>query len=164
MLKKPLKILAINPGTKYLGLAVFEGSDLRYWGIKILRGKWSGQKFEKAKEIILDLKDDYEANTLAIKRLHRSRSSANLSQLVTKIKEFSKRKGLKVYQYSLKDLKDFFSLGTKINKKGIAGLVVSQYPFLTHAFDKEKRNRNPYFARMFEAIALGIVCFNQLDH
>jgi hypothetical protein len=46
----------------------------------------------------------------------------------------------------------------------MAELVTAQYPFLTHPFEKEKRNKSPYFIRMFEAIALGIVCFNQLDH
>ena len=87
-----------------------------------------------------------------------------MNQLVDKIKEFSRRKGLRVYQYSLKNLKDFFSLGTKVNRWQIAELVVTQYPFLIHLFEKEKRNKNPYLIRMFEAIALGIVCFHELDH
>jgi Holliday junction resolvasome RuvABC endonuclease subunit len=164
MRKKPIKILAINPGSKYLGIAISEASDLKYWGIKVLKGKWSKEKIEKIKQILSDLINRYETNVLAIKKLHRSRSSANLNQLVRKIKEFSKRRGLKVYQYSLKDVKDFFSLGTKINKRQMAELVVSQYSFLTHPFEKEKRNKNPYFIRMFEAVALGIICFNQLDH
>jgi Holliday junction resolvasome RuvABC endonuclease subunit len=127
MPNKPLKILAINPGSKYLGIAISEASELKYWGIKVLKGKWSRGKIEKIEQILSDLIDRYEANILAIKKLHRSRSSQHLNRLVCKIKEFSKRKGLKVYQYSLKDLKDFFSLGTKINKRQMAELVVSQY-------------------------------------
>jgi len=109
MSKKPLKIIGINPGSKYLGIAIFQGSDLRYWGIKVLKGKWSKEKIEKAKEIISDLIVRYDLNVLAIKRLHPSRSSKNLNRLVAKIKEFSKRKGLRVYQYSMKDLEKFFS-------------------------------------------------------
>jgi Holliday junction resolvasome RuvABC endonuclease subunit len=164
MVKKPLTILGINPGSKYLGIAVFQESDLRYWAIKVLKGVWSKGKIKKAKAILSDLIDRYDVNVLAIKKLHPSRSSKNLDRLATIIKEFSKRKGLKVYQYSLKDVKDFFSLGTKINKRQMAELIVTQYPFLGHPFEKEKRNRNPYFIRMFEAIALGFVCFRQLDH
>jgi len=83
--------------------------------------------------------------------------------LVAKIKEFSKRKGLRVYQYSMKDLEKFFSPEEKINKKQMAELVASEYPFLFQPLQKEKGNKNPYAIRMFEAIALGIRCFHQLD-
>lgn len=163
MLKKPLKIIGINPGSKYLGIAIFQGSDLRYWGIKTLKGKWSKEKIEKTKEVISDLIAQYDLNVLAIKKLHPSRSSKNLNRLVAKIKEFSKRKGLRVYQYSMNDLEKFFSPEEKINKKQMAELVASEYPFLFQALEKERRNKNPYAIRMFEAIALGIRCFHQLD-
>jgi Holliday junction resolvasome RuvABC endonuclease subunit len=163
MSKKPLKIIGINPGSKYLGIATFQGSDLRYWGIKVLKGKWSKGKMEKAKEIISDLIERYDPNILAIKKFHPSRSSKKLNQLVAKIKEFSKRNGLRVYEYSVKDLEKFFSPEEKINKRKIAELVASEYPFLFPMLEKEKRNKNLYAIRMFEAIALGIRCFNKLD-
>lgn len=163
MLKRPLKIIGVNPGTKYLGLAIFQGSDLRYWGIKTLKGIWSKEKVERIKAIISDLIERYELNALALKKLHPSRSSKNLNQLVAKIKEFSKRKGLRVYEYSIKDLERFLSPKEKINKKQMAEFVVSEYPFLFHVFEKEKKNKNPYAIRMFEAIALGLRYFYQLN-
>jgi Holliday junction resolvasome RuvABC endonuclease subunit len=163
MSKKPLKIIGINPGSKYLGIAIFQGSDLRYWGIKVLKGKWSKEKMERAKEILSDLIDQYDLNVLAIKRLHPSRSSKNLNQLVARIKDFLKRKGLRIYEFSLKDLEKFFSPEEKINKRKMAELVASDYPFLFQMLEKERRNKNPYAIRMFEAIALGIRCFHQLD-
>jgi hypothetical protein len=164
MAKKPLKILAINPGSKYFGIAFFKKSNLQYWGIKVFKGKHSEKKTTKIKMVLSDFINRYGPNVLVIKRLHHSRTSKNLNQVVMKIKELSRRKGLRVCRYSLKDLKDYFSLGIKISKREMAELVAAQYPFLTHTFEKEKRNKNPYFIRMFEAIALGIVCFNQLDH
>jgi Holliday junction resolvasome RuvABC endonuclease subunit len=163
MSKRPLKIIGINPGSKYLGIAVFHGSDLRYWAIKTLRGKWSKEKIGKSKEILSDIINRYELNVLAIKKLHPSRSSKNLNQLVTKTKEFSKRKDLRVYEYSMRDIEKFFFPEKKINKKQLAELIASEYPFLFQVLEKEKKNRNPYAIRMFEAIALGIRCFHQLD-
>jgi Holliday junction resolvasome RuvABC endonuclease subunit len=163
MPKKPLKILGLNPGSKYLALAVFQGSDLRYWGIKVLQRKWSKEKLEKAKEILSNLINRHDLNVLAIKELHRSRSAKNLNLLTAKVREFSRGRGLRVYEYSLKDLEKFFSPEEKINKKQMAELVASEYPFLFQALEKEGRNKNPYAIRMFEAIALGIRCFRQLD-
>ena len=163
MLKKPLKILGLNPGSKYLSLAILQRADLRYWAIKVLPGKWSKEKLEQAKEILSNLINRYDLNVLAIKKLHGSRSSKNLNLLTAKIREFSRGRGLRVYEYSLKDLEKFFSPEEKINKKQMAELVASEYPFLFQALEKERKNKNPYAIRMFEAIALGNRCFHQLD-
>ncbi len=164
MVTKPLKILAINPGSKYLGIAFFEESELQYWAIKVFKGKHSKEKLEKIKMVLSDLIDRYDPNILAIKKLHSSRSSKNLNLLAFEIENLSKGKGLKVFQYSLKNLKDFFSPETKISKREMAEMIVPRYPFLIYSYLKEKRNKNPYFIRMFEAVALGTRCFDQLDH
>ncbi len=163
MAAKPTRILAINPGSKYLGLAVFEGMDLRFWTIKVLKGKWSPEKIKKARAILYDLIDRYGVNTVALKNLHRSRNSRNLNQMVNKIKDLLRRRGLETYQYSIKEIEEHFSSGLRINKRQMAEMVVSVYPFLRSEFERERKSKNPYFIRMFEAIALGVRCLNQLD-
>jgi Holliday junction resolvasome RuvABC endonuclease subunit len=163
MLKRPLTILGINPGSKYLGIAVFRGSELRDWGIKVIKGKWSRQKLEKILKIIAGFIEQYKPQALAIKKIHPSRSSSNLDNLVLKIKTLSKRKGLKVYQYSIKELESFFSQDERINKKKLADIIASEYPALFNELNREKSHKNPYHIRMFEAVALGSVCFHQLD-
>jgi len=134
------------------------------WRVKVLKGKWSKEKMKRAIGIISDFIERYEPGVLAIKKVHPSRRSRNLAQLVARIKQFSRRKGLKVYQYSIKDLEDFFSEEEKIkNKKRLAEMMVSEYPHLFHEFKREKSHKNPYYFRMFEAVALASVCFHQLD-
>jgi len=163
MPKRSLRIIGINPGSKYLALAIFKGSDLRYWAIKVLKGKWSKEKVEKTKEILSDLINRYDLNALAIKKLHRSRSSPNLNKLVAKIREFSRRRKMRVYEYSIKDAEIFFSPEERINKKKLAEITASEYPALFHELNKEKNHKNPYHIRMFEAVAFASVCFHQLD-
>jgi len=104
MPKKITKILAINPGTRYLGIAVFEGPELLDWRVKVIKGKWSKEKQQKTLAVVRNLIERYQPNVLAIKKLHRSRSSANLNLLVSRIKQLSKRKGLRIHQYSIKDV------------------------------------------------------------
>jgi hypothetical protein len=163
MPRRLIKILALNPGTRYLGIAVFEGAELLDWGVKVLKGKWSVQKMERAKKIVSLLIDCWRPDVLAIKLLYSSRSSEDLKRLVARIKELPKRRGLKVYQYSIKELETFFSPEVKINKKKLAELVASAYPVLLHELEREKSHKNPYHLRMFEAVALGSMCFHQLD-
>lgn len=163
MFKKPVTIIGINPGAKYLGISVFSGSELRDWRIRSIKGKWSKGKTEKVKIIISNLIERYKPDALAIKKLNPSRSSSDLNNLVTKIKILSERKGARVYQYSIKDLENFFSPEERINKNKLAKIMVSEYPFLFHELNKENNNKNNYHIRMFEAVALGSVCFHQLD-
>ena len=163
MIKKPIKILAVNPGTRYLGIAIFRGAELRDWGVKVVEGKWSEEKINKIKTIILSLIDKYEPDVLSIKKLNLCRSSSNLTRLSNKIKNLARRKGLIVYQYSIGDLKAFFSPKDKINKKKMAAIVTREYPALCHELGKEKSRKNSYYLRMFESVALGLVCYRQLD-
>jgi len=163
MPKKPLTIIGVNPGTRYLGVTVLQGPELRDWRVKVLKGKWSKEKIRKAIEIISDFIERYEPGVLAIKKLHPSRKSKNLALLVARIKEFSKRKGLKIYQYSIKDLEEFFIQENKLNKKNLAEEITTEHPALFHELQKEKVHKNPYYIRVFEAVALASRCFRQLD-
>jgi len=158
MPRKPLKILGISPGTRYIGVALFCGSELMDWCVKNIEGKWSKGKIEKAMAVISDLIGQHDPDVLSIKKLHPSRTSSNLNRLVGRIKGLSKRKRIRVYQYSIKELEDFFYPEGRINKRELAEMVATEYPVLSHELNREKAHRNPYHIRMFEAVALGSVC------
>lgn len=163
MPKKLHKILAINPGSKYVGIAVFAGHELIDWRVRVIKGKWSATKLQRIILLVHSFIDRYQPDVLAIKRLHRSRGSANLKQLVSRIKQLSKRKRLRIYQFSIKELENFFSPQQRINKAELAAILTSRYPELLSEFNKEQSNKNRYHIRMFEAVALGAVCSHQLD-
>ncbi len=163
MPKKPIKILAVNPGTKYLGIAVFQDSDLRDWSIKVIPGKWSKGKLIVILSIITDLIATHHPDTLVLKVLDPSRRSGNLEKLVGQIRTIAGKKGINVHEYSIEDLERFYSPVERINKRQLAELVSAEYPVLFHELNREIRHKNKYFDRMFEAVALGAVCFDESD-
>jgi Holliday junction resolvasome RuvABC endonuclease subunit len=164
MANKPPTILAINPGSKYLGIAVLQGEILKDWRIKVLKGKWSKEKYARAEKIITGLIKYHRPDVLALKKLHASRSSLDLSYLVERIKDMALKTKMPVRQYAIQEIKDFFSPAERINKKGLAGIIAVRLPDLYHDLEKEKARKNPYLLRMFEAVALGIMCFHKLDN
>jgi Holliday junction resolvasome RuvABC endonuclease subunit len=151
-------IIGISPGTRYLGIAVLYGPELLDWRIKVLEGKWSRAKMGKAMAIISDLMDRYQPTALAIKKLHASRKSHNLGRLVTGLMKYANKKGLKVFQYSIRDLEECFIKEGKHNKKNLAETIASENPVLFHELQKEKKNKNSYYTRVFEAVALAVAC------
>jgi Holliday junction resolvasome RuvABC endonuclease subunit len=161
MLKESLRIIGINPGTRYLGLAVFQDRSLFDWRIKLLDGKWSKKKIDKVIDIISEYIELHDLNSIALKKLHPSRSSKNLRLLVSRIKALAAKKKIKVYQYSIKELEDFYLTEERHNKRTLVEKLVSDYPFLINELEKERAHKNPYHLRMFEAVALGAACFHK---
>lgn len=155
------KILALDPGTKYLGVAAFEGEYLLDWSIKSFRGKYNGEKQKKILQAINYLACEYEADILVVykKRYY----SDTLSTLIQKIEHYSRRKGLKFYKYSLKETEDFFISEGKKNTSCLAKTMVAQYPELELIFNEEQSNQNEYYSKMFKAVALGAMCFYKTE-
>ena len=132
------------------------------WRIKVLEGKWSEDKIKKAVGIVSELIERYEPNVLAIKKLHPSRSSEGLLRLANEFKKLFKRKKLKVYQYSIKEIEGFFIEDGKLNKRNLIEAMVKLYPILHHDLNKERSHKNAYYIRVFEAVGLASACAHEL--
>ncbi len=163
MNRKPLRIIGINPGTRYLGIAVFYDTDLLDWRVKTFRGKWAKEKAGRILEMLSEHIKLYDINALAIKKLHPSRSSKNLKLLVSKIKALARRKRIKVKSFSIYELERFFLADEKANKRNLADKIIKEYPMLVHELNKEKSRKHCYFMRAIEAIALGMKIKNAID-
>jgi Holliday junction resolvasome RuvABC endonuclease subunit len=157
MHKKPVTILGINPGTKYMAVALFRESDLREWSVKVFKGKWSTEKMKKIITVIDEIISRYGVTSLAVKKLHPARTSRQLNLLVKKMKDMAKRRKLKVREYSIKQLEQSLCPGEKGNKKKLAEKVVRDYHILSRELEKERTHRNAYYIRLFEAVALGMM-------
>jgi len=155
MFHESITILAVNPGTKYFGIAVFESEDLVYWGIKVLKGKWCPGKIRNVETTLEKLIRQYGVSMLALKKLHPSRSSRHLNCLAKSIERLAKKKRIKTWHYFLSDVKASFGVGVA-NKMALAECVVARYKFLANDLQKERKHKHPYFVRMFEAIGAGI--------
>ena len=162
MKKGTKRILAINPGSRYLGLALFNGSELKEWMVKTLQYKSLRERLCATEEILYDLIEHEDIDMLVIKKLHPSRSSPNLQKLTDRIKKVAEIKNLAILEYPLSTIKQFFFPSVKSNKKALIEEMTLQYSFLHRVKEKEKKNRNKYFVRMFEAVALGTLFISQL--
>jgi hypothetical protein len=65
MKSNPQTVLAINPGTRYPGMAVFYGHQLQDWRTRVLKGSWSKGKLKKALLIASAWIEKYQPEILA---------------------------------------------------------------------------------------------------
>ncbi len=155
------KIIGINPGTRYTGIAVFHGLELRDWQVRNIDGRWSDDKMTNIILSLSSLIDCHKPDALAIKKLHPSRSSPNLKELVDRVNKLAKRKGLKVCQYTIDELKAHFQSGSR---RELAEKVTEEYPILSHELrvylTRDRAWKERYQQNMFDAVALGLIALS----
>jgi len=156
-------LLAINPGTRYFGVAVLSGSDLVDWGIRVLSGRWSEEKLSKVTDIISELIESHSPDYLVMKQPHPSRTSPQLNALCLRIEETAGEHGLPVHRHSLEEIKQFHSHGMSTTRAKLAESVTLKYPCLVRLYQREKHAYNPYHIRLFEAVILGQAISNVLS-
>ncbi len=164
MQDKEIRTLALNPGSRYVGIAVFHGLELVDWAVKSVREKSSKAKLERLKAILAEIWETHGTNCLAIKSLHPSRSSEYLEQLDRTLKEWAKERDHVVCEYTIKEVETFLLPSGRLNKRLLMEGVAATHPFLFPELEGERQNRNPYLVRMFEAVALGMRCLGEIEN
>jgi hypothetical protein len=151
------RIVCINLGTRYVGLAAFQDHSLRDWCVRTFNGRWSKAKEKKIRRALGGYLDAYQADLVILKEHDPTRSSPALKHLVETVADLIEERGLPTRRYSLDHLKASLPGGSVMNRKTLAEAVVRRHPAIGREFQIEQKSRNSYYQRMFEAVALGSI-------
>ena len=156
-------VLAIVPGSRYVGFAILCGRELKDWGIRVVKRRTPEEKLNYGNKLLASLLEEWRPNVLAIKNLHPSRSSASLNQLAGAMTNLARSMGLRVCRYPLERVEAGLCGTGKASKAKLAARICEAYPFLSRELERERTSRNPYHTRMFEAVALALTCLRELE-
>ncbi len=159
MSKKLPRILAIDPGTRQMGIVVLQGNDLLYYSVKDFKRKRPADELIKAtRETLLRLIQDYEPDVLAYEKSFyvQSRNSALLQVQEAEIKRLAEFRGLTVVGYAPSQARKLLCGDGHASKAQIADLLVRRFPELRR---HRRRHGYPrYWLHMFDAVAVAAVC------
>ncbi len=148
-------VLGISPGTRTLGVVIIDHKNHIVKGkIKTFNGKWSETKQQRITAYLSKIVATYRITTIAIKIIHTSRCSPQLNSLQKAIKAHCRQHHIKLHRYTTHELLCHVGAEKSISKDIIMDYLVEKYPQLLREFTKEKRNQNPYYIKLFEAIAV----------
>jgi len=158
------KILAIDPGTREIGVALLEGEDLLYYGVKSIRNRKRPQQvLNDAANIIGRLIDIYNPSVLAIEKMFLIQKSASLLIVVAdEIKATAQAAGLSVYEYAPTTVRKLICQTGKATKRAAAHIIADRYVELARYLKGRSKWEELYYANMFDAIAVGLACYQQL--
>lgn len=165
MKKNPLqKVLSIDPGTKHLGVAFFEGKNLIYHGVKIIKHLKSPEEtLQEGKKLILRMISDFEPDVLVVEKtfFSNNRNSALLNVFADEIQSVGKRKGLIVKSFAANTVRKQICGNGSASKDEVAKVIVSLYPELKPYLTSDRKWKETFHRNMFDAVALGLLIVNQ---
>lgn len=161
---KPTRILAIDPGTREIGVAVLEGEALLYFGVKTIRNRKRPQQvLQQATRIVKRLIEDYKPTILAIEKMFLIQKSGSLLIVVAdEIKATAQAAGLTVYEYAPTVIRKRICQTGKATKRAVAGIIAGRYFELARYLKGKSKWEELYYANMFDAIAAGLTCYQQV--
>jgi len=158
MSKNNTKILAIDPGTKYMGYAFFD-KKLIYHGVIVIKDGTPTQKLKEGRKAILRLIKDFRPNVLAVEMAFfgNNKTAGIMNVLVREIMSIGRRKGLRVISYAPTTVRKFICGDGRADKKALSEIIVSKYPNLKVYLTQDRAWKERYHQNMFDAVALGVM-------
>jgi len=160
MSQRPPRILAIDPGTRYMGYAVLEGTELLYHGVKTLPRRASPHDSLRAVRLtVRTIIKHLHPTILALENTFfgKSRRSALLSVCADEIAALGRRRGLRVVRYAPPTIKKFISGNGRADKQDVAKMVCLRYPELRAFVGNKRQWKDRFHSNMFDAIALALL-------
>lgn len=153
------RILALDPGTRELGYAAFEGDSLVDYGVKAVRRQSLREaplaRFERAIRTLLREK---KPSILVLERNYfiRIKQNALLTIATAKIKAIAKRRGISTKEYHTRTIRRIVCKNGNSTKREVAQIICSRIPELRAYQGSNRKWRERYYHNIFDAVACGL--------
>jgi RNase H-fold protein (predicted Holliday junction resolvase) len=160
----PNVILAIAPGKRELGIAVFVGADLVSASVKTIRRRKSRKLLLREIAVILrQLFEEFSITIVVIKAITQyQKLSPDLKRIAERIKLEADQKDLQVIGITLEQIKSVLSKDEKATEKKAFETLIEDYPQLEKYWNRPNKWQNDYYAFLFSAVAVGAVYLKTL--
>jgi len=163
MPRRAKRILAIDPGTRWMGVAVMQKGKLLNHGVEVIkRGSNPRENLKNARKAVLRLIRDFEPDILAVeKAFFANNSNAPLMKaLEDNIRLIARRKKLKLVAFAPSSIKKFICGDGWAKKKQVAQAVLVKYPQLRVYYTQDRGWKEVFHQNMFDAVAVGLMASN----
>lgn len=156
---KKIKILAIDPGTRELGMALLEDEQLIHHAVKRIRkGRSPQETLGRGRKLVARFIRDFRPEVLVVEKTFfaRNRNVALLNVFTDEIQALARRKGLRVVSFAPSTVKKYICGDGRASKTEVARAVAARFPELRVYLSQDRKWKTRFHANMFDAVALGM--------
>lgn len=157
-------ILAVDPGTRELGVAVLRGKELLFCGVKTVTYRKNPQRvLETISNYIRNLLKKYRPTHLAIEKMFvTQKNSALLVVSAEQIKATAKEANLPIYEYAPSTVRKRLCQTGRATKRETAAVLAVLFPELKRYYLRTAAWERDYYSNLFDAVAVGVICEQDL--
>lgn len=155
------KILAIDPGTRHMGLAFLGRGKLHYYGVKNIKNRSASETLKEGRKLISRLIREMKPTLLAVEKTFfgTSPNAALLNLVSDEIRTVAKRLRVPVVGYAPTTVKKFITGFGHATKKEVAKAIVIWHPELRVYLTQDRAWKERYHQNMFDAVALAMMTY-----
>jgi crossover junction endodeoxyribonuclease RuvC len=160
-MRKKNRILAIDPGTREMGVAVLENGGLLYSAVEIFRKLPSREeRLKQGRAAVARLIHDFRPSVLAVEKtfIGKSRNAALLNVFADEIAALGRRRGIAVRAFAPNTVKKVVAGHGWARKEEVAQAVARKFPKLKAYLPPDRNWKRRRQFNMFDAVALAIAC------
>jgi Holliday junction resolvasome RuvABC endonuclease subunit len=158
-----IRILAVDPGTKHMGFASFEGTELVDYGVKTIRQGSETIILQHIGEITSRMINEKKPGYFVLERNSFSQIKQNyrLTMAIAKMKHIAHKQGIVICEYDPRTIRKEICNDGNANKKRVAQTVVSSFGELNMFLKSDRVWISRYYMNQLDAVAVGLTFLRQ---
>ncbi len=145
------RILGISFCTRMVGLVVLESDILINHSMKVYKGRWSPQKLETILASLTSAVRDYNIDGIVLSIAPAYTNKKPFQELWNEIVYTFRTYPMPVYNIPFAQLQQFVKSDSKHSREVLMDTVVRKFPELDFYARIERRNKNKYYYKLFDA-------------
>lgn len=148
--------LGISTNTRLLGLAIIHQGRLVDYSIRLHKQSWSPAKATRIVTSLEPCVSRYCIKRIILSRPYEYHQTKAWKTLRDRLSAGCLQKGIAVSEETPEALYSFCPKEQKKTKKAMMHSLALRFPELTYYLAKEERNKNKYYYKLFEAVAVAL--------
>jgi RNase H-fold protein (predicted Holliday junction resolvase) len=146
-------ILGVSFSSRMIGLAVLQSHDLIDYSVKLFKETWTPVKMNRMLTSLSFAIDNYNITNMVLSIPPVTYRGEPFHELWQEIIMLGKQKKIAVTMYKHSELQVLCGSEERMTRKLLMETLTAIYPDLVTFYKRERRNKNKYYHKMFEAIA-----------
>lgn len=153
-------ILAVDPGSRELGVAVVNGGELLFYGVKTISNHRNPQRIlEAVSHHMRRLVNKYRPAHLAIEKTRASQQNfALLATIADQFKAIATEANLLISEYTSANVRKRLCQSGRATRRETARVLAERFPELGRYYLRATKWERDYYGNLFDAVAIGVIC------
>jgi Holliday junction resolvasome RuvABC endonuclease subunit len=156
-------ILALDIGARQLGAAVFENQKLVSYAVKSIKRPNKTETLEQVEKVLENFLLDYGIEIIALEKLcYVQQQTAFVREVYEGVRKFAREQNVKILELDPLYIRQTVCKTDAATKEMTFEMIASIFPELSKFLSLKKIWHRAYYAYMFTAIAVGLVCLKEI--